>query len=134
MTTLEYATPPEVTPADRPSRAAVVTGWALGILPAALFIFSASMKLMRPPGLEKGFEQQGIPYQYALGLGILELACTVVYLVPRTAVLNCSARGAGRVLIVSSRRAGWRVRTTAKYCDLARFAAAPSITCHAQSG
>ena len=88
MTTLEYATPPEVAPADRPSRAAVVTGWALGILPAALFIFSASMKLMRPPGLEKGFEQQGIPYQYALGLGILELACTVVYLVPRTAVLG----------------------------------------------
>jgi hypothetical protein len=85
--TVEYATPTEVAPA-RSSRAAVVTGWILGVLPAALFVFSASMKLMRPPELQKGFEQMGIPYHYALGLGILELACTVIYLIPRTAVLG----------------------------------------------
>lgn len=77
----------EIAPA-RASRAAVVTGWILGILPSALFLFSAYMKLSRPPGLEKGFQEQGIPYQYALGLGILELACVVVYLIPRTAVLG----------------------------------------------
>jgi hypothetical protein len=85
--TVEYATPPQVAPA-RSSRAAVVTGWILGIIPAALFIFSASMKLWPPPGSDKGYEQMGIPYHYALGLGILELSCTLVYLIPRTAVLG----------------------------------------------
>jgi hypothetical protein len=85
--TIEYATRSEIAPAG-PSRAAVVTGWVLGVLPAALFIFSASMKLMPPPGSEKGYEQMGVPYHYALGLGILELGCAVVYLIPRTAVLG----------------------------------------------
>ena len=51
-------------------------------------IFSASMKLIKPPGIEEGFNHLGYPMSLALGLGILELACTVVYVIPRTSVLG----------------------------------------------
>lgn len=53
-----------------------------------MFLVSASMKFLRPPGLAKGFEHLGWPVNLALGLGILELACTAIYAIPRTAILG----------------------------------------------
>jgi hypothetical protein len=70
------------------SRAAWWSGWVLGVLPALLLLFSAGMKLARPPFLAEGFEQLGYRPELALGLGIVELACTLLYLLPQTAVLG----------------------------------------------
>ena len=53
-----------------------------------MLLFSAVMKLAHPPQLDEGFAHLGIPVSQALGLGILELACVLVYLIPRTAVLG----------------------------------------------
>ena len=64
------------------------TGRILGTLPALMLLFSAAMKLAGPPDLAKGFATLGIPVSHALGLGILELLCAVIYLIPRTAVLG----------------------------------------------
>ena len=64
------------------------TGWVLSGLPSLLLLFSGAMKLANPPGLTEGFAHLGLPVSDALGLGLLELGCTVVYLVPRTAVLG----------------------------------------------
>lgn len=72
----------------RPSRGLVWTGWVLTALPAALLVFSAVMKLMKPQAVVEGFAHFGIPEHLIIPLGIVELACTLVYLVPRTAGLG----------------------------------------------
>lgn len=63
-------------------------GWVVSGIPVLMLLFSAIMKLMRPPAVLEGFAHLGYPESLALGLGILELTCTIVYLIPRTAVLG----------------------------------------------
>jgi len=60
----------------------------MSTLPAVMLLFSGVMKLAKPPGLEEGFAHLGWPVSLALGLGTLQIACTVIYLIPRTAVLG----------------------------------------------
>lgn len=62
--------------------------YVMSALPVLMLTFSGVMKLMNPPGLADGFNKLGIPVSLALGLGILELACTLIYVIPRTAVLG----------------------------------------------
>ena len=76
------------TPPAPISKAALVTGWIMGIVPALLLLFSAVMKIAHPPQLDEGFAHLGLPVSLSLGLGILELSCTLIYLIPRTAVLG----------------------------------------------
>lgn len=71
-----------------PSKAARITGWVMTILPSLLFAFSGIMKLIRPPGMDENFNHLQIPPDWAAKLGVLELACLVVYLIPRTAVVG----------------------------------------------
>lgn len=66
----------------------VWTGWILAILISALFLMSAVMKLSRGPQVLEGFRHLGWPDSLAVPIGILELACVVVYLIPPTAVLG----------------------------------------------
>ena len=75
-------TPPPV------SNKALWTGRVLSALPALMLGFSACMKLAGPPQLAEGFQHLGIPLTHAFGLGVLELGCTVVYLIPRTSYLG----------------------------------------------
>jgi len=70
------------------SKSARITGWIMTILPALLFVFSAVMKLAHPPQLDEGFGHLQLPVSWAFKLGALELACTVIYLIPRTAVIG----------------------------------------------
>ena len=79
---------PELSRPAGVSRAALWTGWIAGALPVLILVASAVMKLLKPPGLAEGFASIGWPEQYALGLGLLELTCAVVYLIPRTAFLG----------------------------------------------
>lgn len=65
-----------------------IIGWILTALPALMLIFSAVMKFVKPPDLIKGFADLGLNVNLAFGLGVLELACTILYLIPRTAVLG----------------------------------------------
>jgi hypothetical protein len=68
------------------SKAALWTGRVLSALPVLMLLFSASMKFSSSPDLAKGFEHLGWPVRLASGLGILEIACTLLYVIPRTAV------------------------------------------------
>ncbi len=70
------------------SKAAFWTGWILSILPSPLLFFSAAIKLLKPEDVLKGFEHLGYPEQLAVPLGVVEIACTLIYLIPRTAVLG----------------------------------------------
>ena len=71
-----------------PSKKAVVIGWIVGMLPMPLFALSAFMKLTLPPQVVEGFQKQGWPTTVALPLGIVEIACVILYIIPRTAVLG----------------------------------------------
>jgi hypothetical protein len=70
------------------SKAMFWTGWVLSVLPCLLLLMSATMKLTKSEEVAKGFEHFGYPEQFALILGIVEFGCTVIYLIPRTAVLG----------------------------------------------
>src|SRR5882762_1978092 len=72
----------------RPSKAMLITGWILSILPAGLFLFSAAMKFMKPPAVVEGMTHLGYPEKLVLALGILEITCTILYLIPPTAILG----------------------------------------------
>lgn len=63
-------------------------GWALTILPAAVLLLSGFMKVLKPEFIVNGFAHMGWPSELALGLGLVEIACTILYLIPRTAVLG----------------------------------------------
>lgn len=63
-------------------------GWILSIIPMPLLFMSAAMKFIQPEDVTKGFEHLGWPLSLAVPLGILELACAILFLIPRTAVLG----------------------------------------------
>jgi DoxX-like family len=67
------------------------TFWAvtlISILVALPFVMSASMKLMLAPAAVEGFTKANIPVGTLRPLGIIELSCLVLFLVPRTTVLG----------------------------------------------
>jgi len=67
------------------------TIWAgriLTILPVAFLLFDGTIKLMRLPPVSEAFARLGYPESQAIGIGILELACLAVYLIPRTSRLG----------------------------------------------
>jgi hypothetical protein len=63
-------------------------GWVLSILPCLLLFMSASMKFIKPTGFDEGMAHMGWPVSTASPLGILEISCTIIYLIPKTAVLG----------------------------------------------
>ena len=62
--------------------------WIMSGLPVLLLLMSGVMKLVKPAFVADGFNHLGLPEQLTLPIGILELACTVIYLIPRTSVLG----------------------------------------------
>jgi len=80
---LEYATP-----AAPVSKKMLWTGRVISALPVLMLLFSAVMKLVKPAAVVEGMTHLGYPDRLALALGIVELSCTVLYVIPRTAVLG----------------------------------------------
>jgi uncharacterized membrane protein YphA (DoxX/SURF4 family) len=66
----------------------IVAGWIVSILPSAMLLMSGVMKLTHSEDVSKGFEHLGFPDKLALILGIVEIAATLIYLIPRTSVLG----------------------------------------------
>jgi hypothetical protein len=64
------------------------TGRVMSGLPALFLLWDGVMKLMKPDFVVKTTLQMGYPESVILGLGIVLLACTVLYLIPRTSVLG----------------------------------------------
>jgi len=56
----------------------------------ALFILGASVfpKLSGMPVAEETMAQLGWPHGYAFAIGLIELGCLILYLIPRTSVLG----------------------------------------------
>ena len=70
------------------SRAALWTGRVLSTLPVLMLTMSGVMKLMGPPEIVQGFQNYGYDASILVPLGVVELACTLLYVIPRTAVLG----------------------------------------------
>jgi hypothetical protein len=70
------------------SGTAVWTGRVVSGLASLVFLFSAAMKFKGGPELDQGMAHLGLPARMVLPLAVLETACTVVYLIPQTAVLG----------------------------------------------
>jgi len=70
------------------SKGKIVTGWTLSALPSVMLLFFGALALAKPPAVIQGMEHLGYPESRALVVGILEIACTIIYLIPRTSVLG----------------------------------------------
>ena len=60
----------------------------MSALPVLVLVTGGIIKVLRPAFIVEGFKHLGLPESQILGIGILELACTVIYLIPRTAILG----------------------------------------------
>ena len=70
------------------SRTQLWTGRVLSWLAAAFFLMDAGMKLVKPPFVVQATVQLGYPESCIIGLGVVLLLSTLLYLIPRTAILG----------------------------------------------
>lgn len=63
-------------------------GRIMSAVPVLMLLFSGVLKLIKPAPVVEEFARLGYPESLALGIGILELACTIVYVIPRTSILG----------------------------------------------
>lgn len=66
----------------------VRAGWALTVLCGLFLIFDGVGKLLMPAAVAEATVRLGFPANQIQGVGILLLACTLIYLIPRTTVLG----------------------------------------------
>ena len=67
---------------------AVWAGRILSGLPALFLVVDGAMKLVKPDVVVKGTVELGYPESVIFPLGVVLLSCTVLYLIPQTAVLG----------------------------------------------
>jgi hypothetical protein len=70
------------------SRKQVWTGRVLTTLAVLFLLFDAIGKLLRPKAVIEGTVQLGWPASVIVPLGIIQLVCLALYLIPRTSVLG----------------------------------------------
>lgn len=93
MTAHAIENPMEVVPLMQPDTMMISAKrlWAGRVLSgvAALFcLMDGGMKLFKPAFVVKATLELGYPESAIVGIGMLLLACTILYLIPRTAILG----------------------------------------------
>jgi len=73
---------------SQPSTKALWTGRILSGIPVLFLLWDAAMKTLRHPMAMQGTKQVGYPESVVFPLGIVQLACLILYLIPRTSVLG----------------------------------------------
>lgn len=69
-----------------PSKVPFYVSIVLSVPPVLMLLMSGVMKVMQTEQVREGFADW--PAGSAVAIGIVELLCTVIYLIPRTAVLG----------------------------------------------
>ncbi len=77
-----------VTQAAPASRKSWWAGLIIGGLPSLFLFVDGVMKLAKPAPVVEATVQLGYPESIIVGLGIVLLACTALYLIPKTSVLG----------------------------------------------
>src|SRR5437870_3767921 len=70
------------------SRKRLWAGRIISALPALFLLIDGGMKLVKPAPVVEATVRLGYPESVILGLGIVLLACTLLYLIPRTSILG----------------------------------------------
>lgn len=70
------------------SNSALWSARILSALAALFLLFDAVIHMAKPAPVADAFARLGYPLSASLGIGILELVCVVLYVIPRTAVLG----------------------------------------------
>lgn len=70
------------------SKKMVWLGWIASVLPVLLLLMSAGMKLSKAPVAVEGIKQFGYDESVLLPIGVVELVCTILYVIPNTSVLG----------------------------------------------
>jgi hypothetical protein len=65
-------------------------GRILSALPVLFLIFDSVIHIMKPPAVVEGFAKLGYSLSLAVPLGIIELVCIALYVIPRTSVLGAA--------------------------------------------
>ncbi|HET6412866.1 MAG TPA: DoxX family protein [Anaeromyxobacter sp.] len=65
-------------------------GRILSALPVLLMVLSAIMKLVGGPEMMRNWASFGYPPSTLVPIGILEIACALLYVIPRTSVLGAA--------------------------------------------
>ena len=63
-------------------------GRILSALAVLFLLWDSAMKLITPPVVLESFERLGYPDGVAIGIGLLQLVCLAVYVIPRIFVLG----------------------------------------------
>ena len=70
------------------SKKRLYTGRVINILSILFLLFDSFGHLAKPAPVADAFVRLGIPLGLSFGIGILGLACTVLYAIPRTTILG----------------------------------------------
>jgi hypothetical protein len=70
------------------SKGMLWTGRVLSGLMASLFVLDGVGHLMKPAPVAEAFARLGYPLSASVGIGVLALICTALYVTPRTSVLG----------------------------------------------
>src|SRR5262245_54624639 len=79
---------PSETPAAAGSKIMLWAGYIVSALPVLMLLSSGVMKLAKPAFVVEGSNKLGWGEHLLLTLAFLEIGCTIIYMIPRTAVLG----------------------------------------------
>ncbi len=82
------ATTTDASNASKPSAGMLWGGRVLSTLPCLMLAMSAFMKLSQNQQAVEGFTKAGYSSGALMTIGIVEVLCTILYIVPQTAVLG----------------------------------------------
>ena len=70
------------------NKSSLWAGRILSALPVLFLLLDGVMKLVKPAFVVEATVQLGYPESVIVALGVILIACTILYLIPRTAVLS----------------------------------------------
>src|SRR5436309_3557006 len=102
-------------------------GIILSAIPVLFVLFDGAIHLMVIPPVVEAFTKLGYPVNTSRALGVIELVCIVLYLIPRTSVLGA--------ILLTGYLGGWRptfvsaARSSATRCSRSMSAYWPGADC-----
>jgi hypothetical protein len=86
---LEERSMPSASQSAATSKKMLWVSYIISAIPVFLMLTSAIAKFVKPAPVVQGFVHQfGFPESYISPIGLLELTCLTIYLIPRTSVLG----------------------------------------------
>ena len=70
------------------NKSSLWAGRILSALPVLFLLLDGVMKIVKPAFVVEATVQLGYPESVIVALGVILIACTILYLIPRTAVLG----------------------------------------------